>query len=186
MKPLISAVAIAGLFSLAACNSTAIQEKEAALQAQQRTIDALNLELAKKKAIDSINEVARMQYSTFPQNQMMMPQYGTGAVQYVPVREVHYVSSTRKSSAPRRSYSTRSNRSYSGYSQPVVYQQAPVQRKKGWSAKAKGAVIGGAGGAVAGAIINKRNRPVGALIGGILGAGAGTGIGAIIDRKNGR
>jgi phage tail tape-measure protein len=70
----------------------------------------------------------------------------------------------------------------------VYQEQAPVaqQEKKGWSAKAKGAVIGAGAGAVAGAIIHKRQRGVGAVVGGVLGAGAGTGIGAIIDKKNGR
>ena len=47
-------------------------------------------------------------------------------------------------------------------------------------------MIGAGTGAAAGAIINKRNRAAGAVIGGVLGAGAGTGIGAIIDKKNGR
>jgi hypothetical protein len=78
---------------------------------------------------------------------------------------------------------------YTGNStvQPTVYEEVPqAPEKKGWSAKAKGAVIGAGAGAAAGAIINKRNRAAGAVIGGVLGAGAGTGIGAIIDKKNGR
>lgn len=59
-------------------------------------------------------------------------------------------------------------------------------KKAGWSKAAKGAVIGGVGGAAAGAIINKRNRGAGAVIGGVLGAGAGYGIGRGKDRKDGR
>jgi Glycine zipper len=58
--------------------------------------------------------------------------------------------------------------------------------KRGWSKGAKGAVIGGVGGAAAGAIINKRNRGAGAIIGGVLGAGAGYGIGHGKDKKDGR
>ena len=181
MKRIISAVAIAGLFSLAACNNA---EKEMAIREQQRQIDAINMEMAKKKVIDSMNEMGRYQYALTPQNMMAQP-----ATQYVMAsapQQVRYVpvSTTRtRSYAPRRTYVRSTRRSYSGYSQPVVYQQP---RRRGWSAKAKGAVIGGAGGAIAGAIINKRNRPVGALLGGLLGAGAGTGIGAIIDHRNGR
>jgi hypothetical protein len=63
---------------------------------------------------------------------------------------------------------------------------AKASEKKGWSKGAKGAVIGGVGGAAAGAIINKKNRGAGAIIGGVLGAGAGYGIGHSKDKKDGR
>ena len=58
--------------------------------------------------------------------------------------------------------------------------------KKGWSRKAKGAVIGGGGGAILGAVINKNNRIVGGAIGGALGAGIGYVIGNELDKKHGR
>lgn len=58
--------------------------------------------------------------------------------------------------------------------------------KKGWSKAAKGAVIGGAGGAVLGGVINKRNRAAGAVIGGVLGGAVGYGIGRSKDKKDGR
>ncbi|GAB3298531.1 YMGG-like glycine zipper-containing protein [Hymenobacter humi] len=60
---------------------------------------------------------------------------------------------------------------------------AQAQDRKGWSPQAKGAVIGGLGGAAAGAIINKRNRPVGGLIGGVAGGAVGYGVGKHIDNK---
>lgn len=63
---------------------------------------------------------------------------------------------------------------------------AKTTEKKGWSRKAKGAVIGGGGGAVLGAVINKKNRVVGGAIGGALGAGIGYVIGNELDRKHGR
>jgi uncharacterized membrane protein len=69
---------------------------------------------------------------------------------------------------------------------PVAAATPAVPRKKGWSKAAKGTVIGAGTGAVAGAIINKKNRGVGAVIGGILGAGAGYGIGRSMDKKDGR
>ena len=56
-------------------------------------------------------------------------------------------------------------------------------RKKGWSKTAKGAVIGGVGGAVAGAVIGKGK---GAIIGGVIGAAGGAIIGRSKDRKDGR
>ena len=58
-----------------------------------------------------------------------------------------------------------------------------AQDRKGWSPQAKGAVIGGLGGAAAGAIINKRNRPVGGIIGGVAGGAIGYGVGKHIDNK---
>jgi hypothetical protein len=48
--------------------------------------------------------------------------------------------------------------------------------------KEQGAVIGGLGGAAAGALIGKNNRGLGALIGGVLGAGGGYLIGAQKDK----
>ena len=59
-------------------------------------------------------------------------------------------------------------------------------RKKGVSKSAKYAIIGGTGGAVLGAVINKRNRVAGGVIGGVLGGGLGYGIGRKQDKKDGR
>jgi uncharacterized protein YcfJ len=73
------------------------------------------------------------------------------------------------------------------YRDRVVEKQVPVaQQKKGWSNKAKGAVIGGVAGAGAGAVINKKDRVKGAVIGGVVGAGAGVIIGNEKDKKQGR
>jgi hypothetical protein len=63
---------------------------------------------------------------------------------------------------------------------------AKVVKKKGWSMAAKGTAIGAGGGAILGAIINKRNPLVGGVIGGILGGAAGYGIGHSKDKANGR
>ena len=91
-------------------------------------------------------------------------------VKYVPVK------SSRRSTS--RSYSSGSMNSVSQYPAKTV--------KKGWSRKAKGAVIGGGGGAILGAVINKNNRLVGGALGGALGAGLGYVIGNELDRKHGR
>lgn len=61
----------------------------------------------------------------------------------------------------------------------------PTAKKKGWSEAAKGAVIGGAAGAVGGAIIDKK-KGRGAIIGGVVGAGGGYLIGRGADKKSGR
>ena len=58
-----------------------------------------------------------------------------------------------------------------------------TSRKTGWSKSAKGAVIGGVGGAVVGAVVGKGK---GAIIGGVLGATGGYIIGRGQDKKDGR
>ncbi|MDO7885696.1 YMGG-like glycine zipper-containing protein [Hymenobacter cheonanensis] len=58
-----------------------------------------------------------------------------------------------------------------------------VQAQRRFSPQAKGAVIGAGGGAILGAVINKRNRKVGGLIGGLAGAGAGYAVGKHIDNR---
>lgn len=179
MKTVISIAAFAGLMSLAACNTSAIKEKEAAIAAQQRTIDSMTVAMTRQHVVDSMNEALQLQYNLQPAPPI--------------VREQERVVVVNRTT-PKRASRSRSQ-SYSGYTQPAVYQQPVYQqqpvayeqpRRKGWSAKAKGAVIGAGTGAIAGAVINGRNRGVGAVIGGVLGAGAGTGIGAILDKKNGR
>ncbi len=75
----------------------------------------------------------------------------------------------------------------SAHTNTVISSQAaaaPV-RKSGWSNRAKGAAIGGVGGAVAGAVISKK-KGKGALIGGAVGAAGGYIIGNEKDKKQGR
>ena len=62
---------------------------------------------------------------------------------------------------------------------------ATTQRKRGMSSAAKGAIIGGAAGAVGGVLIDKKDGR-GAIIGGAAGAGAGYLIGRDKDKKTGR
>ncbi|GAC1369116.1 MAG: hypothetical protein NVS3B25_09170 [Hymenobacter sp.] len=63
----------------------------------------------------------------------------------------------------------------------TVFGSEPARAQ--WSPQAKGAVIGGLGGAAAGALINKRNRAVGGIVGGVAGGAIGYGIGKHIDNK---
>ncbi len=62
---------------------------------------------------------------------------------------------------------------------------ATTAHKTGWSNRAKGAAIGGVGGAVVGAVVSKK-KGKGALIGGIAGAAGGYIIGNEKDKKEGR
>lgn len=59
---------------------------------------------------------------------------------------------------------------------------APQEEKKGWNKATQGAVIGGAAGAVGGAIISKK-KGVGAIVGGAVGAAGGYIIGKNKDKK---
>ncbi|MEP6615236.1 MAG: YMGG-like glycine zipper-containing protein [Ginsengibacter sp.] len=59
----------------------------------------------------------------------------------------------------------------------------PAPEKKGWSNAAKGATIGGVGGAIGGAIISKK-KGTGAIIGGVIGAAGGYILGRKKDKAN--
>ncbi|CAD7810187.1 hypothetical protein CHRY9390_02136 [Chryseobacterium aquaeductus] len=58
--------------------------------------------------------------------------------------------------------------------------------KKGISEAAKGTAIGVVSGAALGAIVNKKNRGGGAVVGGIIGGATGYTLGRSQDRKSGR
>ena len=60
--------------------------------------------------------------------------------------------------------------------------QPVVQKRKGMSNTAKGALIGAGVGAATGAVVSKK-KGTGAIIGGLSGAAVGAGTGAIIDGK---
>ena len=64
--------------------------------------------------------------------------------------------------------------------------EAKVPERKKWSKAAKYGVIGGGGGAVLGAVINKKNRVVGGVVGAVLGGGLGYVLGRSQDKKDGR
>jgi hypothetical protein len=121
------------------------------------------------------------------------------------VTVVKYVNAPQKRAA-RRSTSTRRQQAPSQQSDDQVYSDPnngtgtssgsgntggevattpEVKKKKGWSDAAKGATIGGVGGAVAGAVISK-NKGKGAVIGGVIGAAGGYILGRKADKKSGR
>lgn len=207
MKQFITTLAIAGvtLVGVTSCNTSAVKEKQAALEAQQKTIDSMKVEIAKQQIIDSMNEVARTQFvvpQVIPTTEVKQSVASTPRKKSTATRKRSTSRSSSVARAPRTSSSkwegnSNSGSDNSGYSnnypqtqtQPVYTPApapAPVPEKKGWSAKAKGAVIGAGVGAIGGAVINKQNRAKGAIIGGIIGAAGGLGTGAIIDKKNGR
>ena len=72
----------------------------------------------------------------------------------------------------------------SGSSSTTSSSTTRTTQKKGVSKAAKGAIIGGVGGAAAGAVIGKNAK--GAVIGGVVGAAGGYIIGRNKDKKDGR
>jgi predicted acetyltransferase len=74
----------------------------------------------------------------------------------------------------------------SGSMNSVSQNQAKTTQKKGWSKAAKGAAIGGGAGAIAGAVLVKKNRVAGGALGAIAGGAIGYFIGKSKDKKDGR
>ena len=101
-------------------------------------------------------------------------------------RRNHNASGNSKTSTPRRAPQVRESAEEREPDQTKVAERStePVKEKKGWSNRAKGAVIGAATGAAAGAVIHKKKRGVGGIVGGVVGAAAGYGIGRHKDRKD--
>ena len=92
----------------------------------------------------------------------------------------------KKAAAKPRATTTRRTSTSSGSMNSTSTNAAKTVEKKGWSKTAKYAVIGGVAGGAAGAIINKRNRAVGAVVGAVIGAGGGYVLGRTQDKKDGR
>jgi hypothetical protein len=121
--------------------------------------------------------------SAFRDWKVQQYQEAMNAQAVVPVKTVATKkAATRSTRTAKTNYSNGSMNSSSTH----TAQTTTPATKRGWSKAAKGAVIGGAGGAVLGAVINKRNRVAGGIIGGVLGGGIGYGIGRSQDKKDGR
>jgi hypothetical protein len=179
MKRIFAAIAVgATLVTAIACHNNADQValENARLQHYKDSVKLASdtAGFGQYQAWKAQNEIVNQPQYPGQQNYAAAPHVAPTRtiVKYYPV---HSSSSVHRSSSS-------SNGAYSGSSGSTA--SAPA--KKGWSKAAKGAVIGGVGGAAAGAIINGRNRAAGAVIGGILGAGVGYGIGRGKDKKDGR
>ena len=96
------------------------------------------------------------------------------------------VAPAKKAATKPRATTTRRTSSSGGSMNSTSSNAAKTVEKKGWSKSAKYAVIGGVAGGAAGAIINKRNRAVGAVVGAVIGAGGGYVLGRTQDKKDGR
>lgn len=168
MKQILSALSIAAVMT--ACNSNP------STNTTQAAIPVDTAGLAEFRAFKQQAAMMKMYEMQNAQVAAVTPQ-APSTVTYAPAP-------VRRTSSPRY-VSRRSDNNYeSGSISSTSGNAAKV--KKGWSKSAKGAVIGGAAGAAAGAIINKKNRAVGAVIGGVVGAGGGYAIGRGMDKRDGR
>ncbi len=164
MKSLLTAIAIASMF--AACKSNTKSDKE--LLGTTPAVGVIDNPVMRavpdgtKRVTVVETHNANGSSSVTTTTDVKTPPVSAGKTNTVPLHEKEKVSSEPVVS-----------------SSPVVTTPA---KKKGWSSRAKGAAIGGVGGAAAGAIISK-NKVAGAVIGGAVGAGGGYIIGNEIDRK---
>jgi hypothetical protein len=174
MKRIMTVAALACVMMIVSCTN---KEDRQALQQQQRTIDSLKVEMVKKQVVDSMNAVAKQQalVSELP---AASPVYTT----YTVNRLVRHTARHRSARGTATGYANANT--YYGAA-PAAY-NVQQRKKKGWSTKAKGTLIGAGAGIVTGVIADKKNRGAGALIGGLIGAAAGLGTGAVIDYKQGR
>lgn len=101
----------------------------------------------------------------------------TGSYRYHPTKSEAKENGSEKSSSDNGTASNKESHSSTNTTQS--------SEKKGWSKGAQGAVIGGASGAVGGAIISK-HKGTGAAIGAAVGAAGGYIIGHEKDKKDGR
>ena len=167
----------ASVLLLTACNKNE-QVAEKSLEQQKIEFQQRQLEIEKQKLAI---ERERIAYETQRKSDSIAEakQARTVAAAAAPrtqvVRETVYVNNP----APRSSSSNNGT-----YSNNGTTQQAPA--RQGISHKAKGAIVGTATGAAAGAILNKKNRGGGAVVGGIIGGLSGYAIGTQVDKKKGR
>src|ERR1044071_8631166 len=116
MKQIISILAIAAM-AATSCNRATSKEKEAAI--------ALQMEIARQQVLDSINEAT------------------ASAATAAAAAKAQAASSARKTDTRTIYVNTSSQPAANNQPATVVSEQpATEQQKKGWSAKAKGAVIG--------------------------------------------
>jgi hypothetical protein len=129
------------------------------------------------------NELADAEEYKLAQLSALSPQKISPKIKATPVRKSNTASKKSSGNAGSGTSDNNSGGSISDNSEQTA--KAPA-KKEGWSKAAKGAAIGGAGGAVTGAVLNKKNRVMGAIIGGVLGAGGGYVIGRKMDKKDSR
>jgi hypothetical protein len=189
--------------ALASCGNN--DTKQAELQQADKTADSLKMEMAKKATIDSMNAVIAAQQGgaaqATPAGNEVIEHHTTEYTHHEHDRDGNKETTTRNDQATVTNPNTSTNVNTTSTTTTTSAPNTPpttvtnttstatttANQKPGWSAKAKGAVIGAGAGAITGALLDskKKGQAVkGGVIGGVLGAAAGLGAGAIIDKKN--
>lgn len=185
MKKVLPILGIAVL--MAACNTTPELKQDTAQAVQTTIAQPDTAGMAEFNAWKAQNELASVNaYKQAQQAQSAPAEKTRTIVKYVPVKTAPSKSVSHTSTSSSTASSGTSVDNGSGSMSNESSETAQVEKKKGWSKAAKGAVIGGVAGAAGGAIINKKNPVVGAVIGGVIGAAGGYGIGHGMDKKDGR
>ena len=196
MKKLIPFLSIAVLMT--ACTADVKNSEATAVTPVGQQAPAINptdtMGLAQFQNWKAQNELAATEQYEEPVQYAAAPVKKAQKAYQAPVRKAtkKTVAPVRKTSAPAPASSGSDNTVSSGTEDVAVNSESaneakePAKEKVGWSKAAKGAVIGGAGGAAAGAVIYKKNRAVGAVIGGVLGGAGGYVLGRKMDKKDGR
>ena len=143
------------------------------------TIISISFMACNNKQSDSRN-IELLTDSTAYQNNASTDSAKQANSEAVKSERVHH-----SSSATNESESTNNNSSSTESVSKSSTSTQGTQKKEGWSKAAQGAVIGGATGAVGGAIISKK-KGTGAAVGAAVGAAGGYIIGREKDKKDGR
>ncbi len=140
----------------------------------------------KSKTVDTKNDVTGLDTTLMYRNNVYSDTavVETGLVAPVRTRTQNSTPARRSSGNPQ-TYPAPTQTNNTGTQSSNTGTQGQTTQKEGWSNSAKGAIIGGVGGAVTGAIISKK-KGKGAVIGGAVGAAGGYIIGRAKDKKEGR
>lgn len=171
-------ILLAGFLSvitLTACKKDDVVA-EKSLEQQKIEFQARQLEIEKQKlAIEKEKFVYETQKKADSIAEVQKAKTAAAAARPQVIRETRTIYRDRSSSSNSGSVANNGSSSSQGTTQ-----------KKGISEAAKGTAIGVVSGAALGAIVNKKNRGGGAVVGGIIGGATGYTLGRAQDRKSGR
>lgn len=163
------------IFTLTACKKDDNKVAEKTLEQQKLEFQARQLDIEKQKLAI---ERERFAYETQKRTDSIA-EVEKAKTAAAPKPQVIKETKTIYRDAPSSSSNNGSQASNSS-------SQGTTAKKKGISEAAKGTAIGVVSGAALGAIVNKKNRGGGAVVGGIIGGATGYTLGRSQDRKSGR
>ncbi|MCD1116124.1 glycine zipper family protein [Chryseobacterium turcicum] len=163
------------IFTLTACKKDDNKVAEKTLEQQKLEFQARQLDIEKQKLAI---ERERFAYETQKRNDSIAE---VEKAKTAAAAKPQVIKETKTIYRDAPSSSSNNGSQASNYSS-----QGTTAKKKGISEAAKGTAIGVVSGAALGAIVNKKNRGGGAVVGGIIGGATGYTLGRSQDRKSGR